>query len=223
MSSRDDSATEFEEFVATSTRVLDTAHAGLLDALASVDPQPGVWHPTGFAIWRLRTLPNGITLRLHVWPSHGRHVRDWGPQIHAHGWHLASRVLTGTYRDRLFRVSDTTTLASGVRPMNGYEVSHLDGGISEIIPNCEEVYVEAAESRVVLAGEAHFIHHGIFHETSIPATDLVATLIAMGPMVTDRSIALEDSAHDIRQHQRMVVGEQEQKSILSDLLRHIRQ
>ena len=202
----------FDEFKEAGTLVLREISARVPDVIASAASVTGVWHPNGFAIWSLRELPGLGTLRLHVWPDRHRRVRDWGPRIHAHGWHLASMVLAGTYSDRVYQVVEVPG-----RTMTIYEIFHTGGGRSKVSPTGERVTIERVATRVVKPGELHYLPHSVVHETVVPDTEYVATLVVMGEVIVDRSVALEEQEHPARDHQRAQVSRQESDYILEQL------
>lgn len=177
----------------------------------------GVWHPHGFAIWDLRAIPQLGKLRLHVWPDMDRKIRPWGPRIHRHGWHLASLVLTGTYRDVLYSDSAQQPGSGGWRPVTPYRVEALPGDQRRITPEDGTLYIRQEEHREVNASDMHYIPAGKFHDTLIPTDEFVATLVLLGQEQGMGSSAVEEQRLGPRIHQRSTLTGPEAERIVAGL------
>ncbi|GLY79135.1 hypothetical protein [Actinoallomurus iriomotensis] len=182
----------------------------------------GTWHPYGFAIWYLHTVPQLGKLRLHVWPDENRKTRPWGPRIHRHGWHLASLVLTGTYRDVLYSDSAEHPGPGDWRPVAPYRVEVLPGNKRRITPEDGTLYIRQEQDREVDASDMHYIPAGKFHETLIPSDEFVATLVLLGHEQGVGSSAVEDQRLGPRVHQRSSLADSEAERILDRLQARLR-
>ncbi|MFB9839207.1 hypothetical protein [Actinoallomurus acaciae] len=212
-STDDDQYQQFKESAESTLR--EFARSALPAATRSLSG--GVWHPYGFAIWDLRTIPRLGKLRLHVWPDVDRKVRPWGPRIHRHGWHLASLVLTGTYRDVLYSDSAQRPGSGDWRPVTPYRVETLPGDKRRITPEDGTLHIRQKERREVGASGMHYIPAGRFHDTLIPTDEFVATLVLLGHEQGMGSSAVEEQRLGPRIHQRSTLTGPEAERVLAGL------
>ena len=89
----EDLARALEELVSSGElrSIVTRLAGGDRSELASLDAYQ---HPNGFVKIRLRSLPNGTILRLHLWPDH-TNIGD----IHSHRWDFASLIVDGSLLD----------------------------------------------------------------------------------------------------------------------------
>lgn len=192
---------EYGAFKIAAGNALRDSRSLLLEWLGDV-PSGGFWHPAGFAIWNVSRVTDLGFIRLHIWPDSGRVSRPWGPRIHRHAWHLASMVLTGTYRDTLYEDSEAQQDPPLWQAMVSYQIDVLPSGGRSLIALRAPVYVRVFEPRDVAAPEFHHIPAGVFHETVIPDTDFVATLVLLGEQKGPVTLALEEERFPPRSHDR---------------------
>jgi hypothetical protein len=66
-----------------------------------------VLHPNGFLKLTLARLATGYALRMHIWLDSQRDSigRGWG-NIHNHRWAFNSIVLTGSYENEIYSITD---------------------------------------------------------------------------------------------------------------------
>lgn len=166
----------------------------LADIVPNLEHYEGRWHPNGFMVFQLGVTPDGSSLRLHIWPRGERHGAEWGTTIHDHAWHLASRVLAGTYTDRLVNV-DLTPSGDEVRAglLRVYQAGYGPDGQQGLVTDGRYAAVELSEPRVVPAGRMHTIEAGVYHSTTIGDDELAATLILDSPKVIDGPNVLMDA------------------------------
>lgn len=162
------------------------------EVVPNLEEYPAKWQPMGFQIYDLGIYPELGFLRLHVWPKILRRASQKADVIHNHPRHIASNVLSGTYRDLIFDVAeknDSEQESEG----DVYSVygKTINPDQTEFL-STEGVRVEAtvAENRVVPAGTQHFIPPDIFHQTQVPLSESCVTLVfnsfrtkAEGPFV----------------------------------------
>jgi len=145
---------------------------------------PALWHPYGFAVFRLKEETDLGHVRLHIWPEGRRRAIPGHPPIHCHDWDLGSIVLGGIYKETLYDVkivkSDFSHYLIEVVPtipsIDGFRGTELRTAVSEKTTNSYE------------PGEMHFIRSGAFHATNVPLHQFAATLAVTGNAFTRRAI-----------------------------------
>lgn len=202
---------DFDIFQEQSRRILadftSSDLRGLLESRAL--RHEGVWHPNGFAIWEVRHITNLGTIRLHIWPGSNRIVRDWGPTVHRHGWHLASHVICGVYADTIFDSVSGPAPDSTWQSMIPYRIDIHENRLRQVIPEDATISIRATEQRQIPVGGWHFIPAGVFHETNIPSESWVATVVIQGLSSGPTPLGLESQWYPGRWHQRTSVDQQE--------------
>lgn len=211
----------FLEFSQNSYNVLNEYRKSFTLKVANAVSAPGIWHPNGFVIWQVTTLRGLGTLRLHIWPDRDRVTRPWGPPIHRHGWHLASTVLTGTYRDTLYEDSSAQPVSGNWQQMTPYRIDILAGNRRQVIAEDEVVFIRESEVRLAPAPGFHSIPAGEFHETLIPEGEFVATLIIEGEHRGPDPLALEETRHPPRTHQRELLDPEGTARMIENLKNRI--
>ncbi len=151
----------------------DVAQALLL-ASGSV----GYWHPTGFMAYEIGTVL-GFRTRVHIWPRGARNTSAIESTFHTHMWPFRSRVVYGTYSERL--VSMVTV---GAGDLVRYAVEYLDEFPNAVVRE-EKVRLEPIDevSMSYQAGSTHSLEPTSWHASEIPPDELVVTVMAIGKVV----------------------------------------
>jgi len=113
-------------FDAASSYLDRAVDAVLSDGVPQLKAENGVWHPSGFMVFRLGTHQQLGDLRLHVWPE-GFRTRElrgrgeleegiWDGDIHNHSWHVVGLNIAN-YQDKIF------TVTRPVNPETGFLLS----------------------------------------------------------------------------------------------------
>lgn len=148
-----------------------TREVAVLASGPTLDTIGATWHPYGFAIFRLGSLPGGTTLRLHVWPPFERHFQMPIWPAHSHPWDLESRVLTGT----LHLVEHDVT----VSPRGAHQVYRVAYRGDDSVLERTATRADARPRRVLLrgAGESSELGIGEYHEARVDEGTLAATFV----------------------------------------------
>jgi hypothetical protein len=133
------------------------------------------------------------------------------------GWHLASAVLVGTYCDTLYEDCFAEPVSGEWQRMTPYRIDILAGNRRQVIAEEGAVFIRVSEVRPVPASEFHYVPAGVFHETSIPEGQFVATLIIEGERCGPKPLALEEIRHPPRTHQRELFDLEKTALILENL------
>lgn len=155
------------------------------------------WHPLGFMSFKLGTLPDFGTLRLHIWPEGLRRESPRGPKIHDHAWHLSSLVLAGTYIDTLYEVEEVAgSYSEDERNESGllrvYKPKLLTtSAFLDTDGSCAKA--AAYQTREIPAGETHAIPVHTFHTTDVPKAIFASTLMLESPRYNDHTRILMDT------------------------------
>lgn len=157
----------------------------------------GQWHPLGFMSFKLGTITDFGTLRLHIWPKDLRRQSPRGPKIHDHAWHLSSLVLSGTYTDTLYEVEEvagayTETQRNAADLLRVYRPKlqttstflDTDGTCAKATPY---------QTREIPADRTHVIPVHTFHTTDVPTAIFAATLMIESPRYNDSTCILMDT------------------------------
>lgn len=167
---------------------------------------PGVWHPNGFAVFRLGNFQDLLhnqhqfldadfdlekistlgQLRLHVWPAGFRREMSNHPPLHSHSWWLYSRILAGTYTDTTYPIANIPP--DYQMPLVEYDVRYQGLEAAEIIPTTQPVSFGQGRRRSRNSGEFHLMAPDLFHETEIPVADFCCTLLIMSHEKPGRDI-----------------------------------
>lgn len=187
------------------------------EIVPKLDQLPGKWHPLGFMVFHLGVDERGQSLRLHIWPQTDRFTSTRGPHIHNHAWDLASRVVAGTYTDKIVKVSvamhnpDDEEVA--LRP---YRLTYKSEGLDTFETDGTGVTVDVLESRRKVVGEGHEIKHGVFHVPRISPNQLTATLVLDAPsrgfdttvLITGRKMPFEAQRRKVTGHEARKITDQ---------------
>jgi hypothetical protein len=176
----------YEEFIGHAA--LELAHVSD-DILKKISPKviaESYHHPNGFLVNTLRSDAEG-QLRLHIWPV-GR-VDDLTP--HSHPWHMASRVLAGTYVEYLPSVKfDPTTANELIVPR--YNEQRVQTGFIE---TGRTVSFELGEPDAYNRGETHYLPAGAFHVTPLPRRLPILTLVRTSAQLFDTPSFVKRTVH----------------------------
>jgi hypothetical protein len=149
------------------------------DSIPNLESYPAQWQPMGFQIYDLGIYPELGFLRLHAWPENSRRATQKTDIIHNHSRHIASTVLSGTYRDSLFDVRQLGDQKDEPQT-DRYTVygKAINPDQTEALLS-ENIVVEASvkEDRKITTGNQHFIEPDIFHQTRIPLAESCVTLV----------------------------------------------
>ncbi len=139
------------------------------------------WHPSGFMIYQLGTVPGLGMLRLHVWPDTERKQEQKGDTIHDHAWHVVSLVLKGVYTDALFEVDKEDSISEEDRKIKGllrlFEASYKPDTSQELSTGGTCVRAIPSAERIVHEGEVHAIEPSVFHQPTIATAEATVTLV----------------------------------------------
>lgn len=154
----------------------DDGHA-LIRQAAALEPH---WHPNGFVVFELGEVARG-RLRLHLWPDSDRHLRDEVEHVHTHPWDLCSKVLIGTYRERMLEPTHSTALDA-----LAFSKARIDYALDRntLRPTGRE-FLRPTHVVTASAGEFHEVPAGTAHQTLIPKNEFVATLLVTSPLRRD--------------------------------------
>lgn len=173
----------FEEFCDASKRELDRlASTGIPWLVGTAQRATASWHPNGFVVFDLGPHPLGA-LRLHIWPTAARQLRDDAAHVHTHVWDLCARVLSGVYREQLYELV-------GDDAGDGYQSAEID--YEHDRNTLEEAGIAFLRPTAVVTanpGEVHTVKAGTPHETLIRNDSYSATLVVIsGPRIGRASI-----------------------------------
>ena len=179
------------------------------EAIPILENYHGKWHPSGFQIYNLGVCPDLGFLRLHVWPADIRKALDKGDTIHDHSWHVASTVLEGQYKDKIYDLQSHGIVAekdrqagslrvfkAGYNP-DGSQVLETDGSVVDASP---------VQKRTINKGEFHFIEPGVFHKPEIPISESCVTLVINSFRVYPEGpyVLIDDSTEPISEVRQVV-------------------
>jgi hypothetical protein len=138
------------------------------------------WHPLGFVHTQLES-NDEYSVRLHIWPPGTRKAKspDW--QVHNHVFALTSRVLVGSVLNKTYDILDVDQRGAAKQL---YEFKYSDAG-SELLPMQRYVSVSCASTHRYEVGDIYNVPRGVFHESIVEGSQLVATLVK-----TDFSVAV---------------------------------
>ncbi len=157
------------------------------EIISRLEEYEGKWNPGGFMVFSLGVHQKLGSVRLHIYPQGIARKTAQGPNIHNHAWHLFSKVLIGPYSDTIYelnreekRGTDGFQLEKAVfrlfetrRNPRGQDTLVTDGTLVRPIPILK---------RKIPTGQSHSIEaEKIYHLTTIPATQLAATLVIDSP------------------------------------------
>jgi len=177
-------------------RVLDQAP----DSLANME---GRWNPGAFMVFPLGVHSELGSLRLHLFPNSITRGGD-GPHVHDHAWYLASRVLTGEYRDDIVEV--TVEEVDGRADFLGIYETRRPTDSRNTFRNIGRVSAsKLVESRSFKAGESHTISPGVLHIPTVPEHMEGATLVFVSPAMADSTRVIMPSSLAAQDRKRATV------------------
>jgi len=167
-----------DDFVVQATRFLQ--RIDLAQALAMAGAVKGYWHPTGFMAFHTRWSFEGMPVRVHCWPRGARPVEDRHPPLHDHMWPLASKVLTGTYSETVYALDDVPD-----GEYAHYSVEYHTRDDATVFDDRRRCQALPVVTSVCVPGEVHHLEAGVFHETTIPESQRVVTVMVTGQREMD--------------------------------------
>lgn len=205
----------FEEFCDASKHELGRlASTGISWLVGTAQHATASWHPNGFVVFDLGPHPLGA-LRLHIWPSGTRQLRDDAAHVHTHVWDLCARVLSGVYREQLYELVDGDA-------GDGYQSAEID---YEHDRNTLEVSGIALlrPTQIVTAnpGEVHTVKAGIPHETLIPDDSYSATLVIISGLRIGRASIYSRRPLPSAHYTRPSVSDALREGLLGELVKRI--
>jgi len=182
----------------------------LREVVPHLDDIPARWNPGGFMVFPLGLHDELGSLRLHVWAAGVPRQTDQGPNIHEHGWHLSSKIIAGPYTDNLYKLDqaallDSETLVNEDGLLGLYMTRRNAEGQDSLITDGTLVRPKLIAERSVPEAEVHHIEAGVYHLTTIPLEQLVATLVVDSPaFVESTGVLLASTKPQIARNRRMV-------------------
>ena len=206
----------FEEFCDASERELGRlASTGIPWLVETAQRATASWHPNGFVVFDLGLHPLGA-LRLHIWPTGERQLRDDAAHVHTHVWDLCARVLSGVYREQLYELVGED---KGV----GYKSAEIDYKHDRnTLEDSGIVFLRPTEAVTAHAAELHTVEAGIPHETLIGDDDYSATLVAISSPRIERASIYSKKPLPAAHYTRPTVGAALREYLLRELVQRIR-
>jgi hypothetical protein len=153
----------------------------LLERISQGSISPGMWHPNGFATFKIRLIENLGLIRLHIWPQHMRRRLEGHPEVHRHSFDLYSRVIAGNYIESQYMTHETDDPLDSV----GLRKYTVQPGSGEDLDVLVESETRTSVNKIITrqgcpAGSWHDLEAGAYHATEIPGDTLCATLAILG-------------------------------------------
>jgi hypothetical protein len=148
----------------------------LADTLAVAEDCPesieAIWHPVGFAYFKLGQ-EKDVTLRLHAWmPLRGKYDRPIWPIVHSHDWMLTSCVLCGGIANSIYLVEPNVQSPTH----RIYDIEHQEDldhlRATDLLVSCRRDSFE-----VLRRGRKYELDPGTFHSTETTGHEVVSTLV----------------------------------------------
>jgi len=205
----------FEEFCESAERALDElASTGIRSLVRTAQRAPASWHPNGFVVFDLGPHPLGA-LRLHIWPTGTRQLRDDVAHVHTHVWDLCSRVLSGVYREQLYELV-------GDDAGDRYQSAEIDYEHDRnTLEESGVAFLRPTAVVVANTGEVHTLKAVIAHETLIPDDFHTATLVVISRPRTGRASIYSLRPLPTAHYTRPGVGDALRESLLGELVKRI--
>lgn len=131
------------------------------------------WHALGFVHCKLATFSNG-TLRLHIWPSQERHVQEQQYKIHDHIFSLTSYVVCGSIKNEIYKVELASKKLASTQC---YEIEYVKDGAKLRATGNYYNEIKLSDS-LINSGQHYTVVSGYLHQSSVPKSTLVVTLVA---------------------------------------------
>jgi hypothetical protein len=207
----------YTDFINSASEAVDR-HIGMVrDRISRNELGPGMWHPNGFATFRVAMVDGLGLIRLHIWPVGHRRCLEGHPKIHCHSFHLYARVLIGVYQESCYSCSAIPAKeepSHGGNKLRVYLVAPpRQEGDDRLVDTGEWVDVRNIDSEVRYpVGSWHGIEVGAYHATLIPAESLCATVALLGiPQQRRRDVLLGQPGFLRLENRRAAVTESEMK------------
>jgi hypothetical protein len=214
-----DNALAFDAFCAKKRELLERDGARIVDDLTSgrLALSSVAWHPYGFVVFILSTSATEGTLRVHFWPKGRRKVWARHPTIHCHDWHLASLVLAGTYRERLFNQAGPGGGEGHGTRIATYVVTKNEAGDDVRWPSTDSIALRPGVLESYQAKAMHFIPARTFHATMIPRSLVCVTVLVTSPRIVATPVIAGRAGLPGAVYRRPVLSGRERDSILARL------
>ena len=159
-------------------------------ARRAISGAAGHWHPTGFMVFHTGDHFAGRSVRVHAWTATRPAGSARHPAHHTHMWHLASKVLAGTYRERTV---DMEPDPDG--PFLEYRTAYRSITDASLVPSGRRLRIAAERSHSTTAGDIHWMEAGDWHATRIrptrirPDGPVVTVMVTSEPVLPYASVA----------------------------------
>jgi hypothetical protein len=180
--------------------------------LAWANKRDATWHPNGFVVFELGTRQPG-TLRLHIWPSGTRQLRDARAHVHTHVWDLYSRVLAGVYQERMYAAAGDEE--DGSQEFRSARINYLQDRNTLVVAPSK--HLRPIETITAEAGQSHAVRAGEAHETLIPSEAFVATLLFVSPPRREEAEIYTKMTLPPSDHRRGTLSASDRAALLSGL------
>jgi hypothetical protein len=205
----------FEEFCDASERELGRlASTGIPWLVETAQRATASWHPNGFVVFDLGLHPLGA-LRLHIWPTGERQLRDDAAHVHTHVWDLCARVLSGVYREQLYELV-------GDDAGDGYHSAEIDYEHDRnTLEESGIVFLRPTAAVTANLGEVHAVKAGIPHETQITDDSYSATLVVISSLRIGRASIYSRRPLPPVHYTRPAVSDALREGLLGELVKRI--
>lgn len=186
---------DYPNFLLHAQSAVDHAESEIVSMAKSGELPLGRWHPTGFAVFEIQSILGVGLMRLHCWPAGVRRAVSPHPQIHQHCFDLYSKVVSGTYTENQFQLTDLGKMDE--HTLSRYRVASTYGSGHDALEEERTSVVAHYSERdlVVHAGGSHELQAGVYHETPIPSDWFCATIAVLSIPVPGASDALLGEPH----------------------------
>ncbi len=146
-------------------------HGVLEDVLTTPHSVEAVWHPNSFMYLKLNR-HNNSTLRLHIWSPDIKEYTGLGWPIHNHIWALTSYVVCGYLENHVYQVERDTAA-----PTHKLYKIEYDGRVNRLRATNTFVLCTTASIDKIAEGTVYRLAPDIFHSTSTPSDETIATFV----------------------------------------------
>lgn len=190
-------------------QIIDDGRDALLRSAGELEAR---WHPNGFVVFEFGSVGPG-SLRLHIWPAGARRLRDSSEHVHTHVWDLYSRVLVGTYIERMYSVA--VAAGGDTRSFKTARVDYVRD--RNTLTRAADSFLVPAETVRADAGTSHTVQAGKAHQTLIPLGSFVATLLVVSSPRVDEALVYSEQALPASTHSRPIASADEARALLDEL------
>lgn len=134
------------------------------------------WHPYGFIVMKLMELPDGSSVRFHIWPKSSRKLQkpEWPP--HSHPWKMTSFIIEGSLRQIVYSIETKEQ-----NQKCSYQVEY-DNKVSKLIKTSESLTLNILQEEKIQKGDYYSLNAGVFHELYVPKEEFTATCLLTEPI-----------------------------------------